>query len=356
MAQRAAAGGQALSPWWRHGTILVMGFGFAVLTLVTVLTYSNAPPIPARVVDSQGTQLFTRADIEGGQEVFLQHALMEHGTLWGHGAYLGPDYTAEYLHREVGIARDALARARFGKPFAALPSAEQAPIADTVRAELKANRYDPSTDTLTFSTGEAAASRALERYWADYFSRENTAPGLPPRSIVQPGEIRLLNAYFAWATWATVTNRPGETYTYTNNWPYDPDAGNHPSTQAYVWSALSLVVLLVGLGVTEHRFDPVTEHIVRHASSTARAAGPGGAVRSSGPLPVGLPRAAQRSCTRAGGDEATRPPGSRASTLHTSVVPDGRCCSAASGTMYSGRLRSRAESTGVKSAVVMVSP
>jgi len=249
MAQRAAAGGQALSPWWRHGTILVMGFGFAVLTLVTVLTYSNAPPIPARVVDSQGTQLFTRADIEGGQEVFLQHALMEHGTLWGHGAYLGPDYTAEYLHREVGIARDALARARFGKPFAALPSAEQAPIADTVRAELKANRYDPSTDTLTFSTGEAAASRALERYWADYFSRENTAPGLPPRSIVQPGEIRLLNAYFAWATWATVTNRPGETYTYTNNWPYDPDAGNHPSTQAYVWSALSLVSLLGGLGL-----------------------------------------------------------------------------------------------------------
>ena len=99
------------------------------------------------------------------------------------------------------------------------------------------------------STGQAAASRALEGYWADYFSKVASAPGLPPGSIGDPKEIRLLNAYFAWATWATVANRPGENYTYTNNWPYDPEAGNHPSTQAYVWSALSLVVLLGGLGL-----------------------------------------------------------------------------------------------------------
>ena len=87
-------------------------FGFTVLTVVTVLTYTNAPPIPRQVVDPTGAVLFTGEEIEGGQEVFLKHALMEHGTLWGHGAYLGPDYTAEYLHREVGIARDVLATAR----------------------------------------------------------------------------------------------------------------------------------------------------------------------------------------------------------------------------------------------------
>ncbi|HUL76538.1 MAG TPA: cbb3-type cytochrome c oxidase subunit I, partial [Vicinamibacteria bacterium] len=223
--------------------------GFTVLTVVTVLTYTNAPPIPQKVVDPAGALLFGGDEIERGQEVFLKHALMEHGTLWGHGAYLGPDYTAEYLHREVGIARDVLATARFAKPFAALSPAEQSPVADEVRAELKVNRYDASTGTLTFSAGEVAASRALEAYWVDYFTKENSVPGLPPGSISDPGEIRLLNAYFAWATWATVANRPGESYTYTNNWPYDPDAGNHPSIQAYVWSALSLVALLGGLGL-----------------------------------------------------------------------------------------------------------
>jgi len=80
-----------LSPWWRHAVILVMAFGFSLLTVVTVLTYTNAPPIPGRVTDAAGSTLFTRENVEHGQEVFLKHGLMEHGTLWGHGAYLGPD-------------------------------------------------------------------------------------------------------------------------------------------------------------------------------------------------------------------------------------------------------------------------
>ena len=238
-----------ISAWWRHGTLLVMIFGFSVLTIVTVLTYTNAPPIPRRVVDPSGNLLFTGDDVERGQEVFFQHALMEHGTLWGHGAYLGPDYTAEHLHREVGIARDVQAGSRFGKTFTALSPDEQAIVADDVRAELKRNRLDAGTDTLTLSRGEAAASRELEAYWADYFSRGDLAPGLPPGSIEDRREIQLLNAYFTWATWATVANRPGKDYTYTNNWPYDPDAGNRPSSQAYLWSALSLVALLAGLGL-----------------------------------------------------------------------------------------------------------
>jgi nitric oxide reductase subunit B len=238
-----------LSPWWRHGALLVMIFGFATLTVVTVLTYTNAPPIPARVVDPAGELLFSGDDIQAGQEVFLKHGLMEHGTLWGHGAYLGPDYTAEHLHREVQIARDAVAAQRFGKPFAGLSPAEQVPVADAVRADLKVNRYDPGSGTLVLSALQVAATRALEGYWGHYLSGEKEAPGLPPRSIADPGEVRLLNAYFTWATWATVANRPGEDYTYTNNWPYDPDAGNRPSTQAYVWSALSLVALLGGLGL-----------------------------------------------------------------------------------------------------------
>ena len=245
----ASAPQTPLSPWWRHGTILVMIFGFSVLGIVTALTYSNAPPIPSRVTAPSGQLLFTGEDVERGQEVFFKHALMEHGTLWGHGAYLGPDYTAEHLHREVQIAREAIASGRFGKSFGSLSEAEQGMVGNSVRAELKENRYDPSSGTLTLSSGETAATRALEGYWADYFSRANTAPGLAPKSIDDPEEIRLLNAFFTWATWATVTNRPAHDYTYTNNWPYDPDAGNRPSTQAYVWSGLSLVALLVGLGL-----------------------------------------------------------------------------------------------------------
>src|SRR5215470_328162 len=106
---RPAAPQPPLSPWWRHGAILVMIFGFSVLGVVTALTYKNAPPIPAKVLDASGQFLFTREDIERGQEVFFAHGLMEHGSLWGHGAYLGPDYTAEHLHLTYQVARHAVA-------------------------------------------------------------------------------------------------------------------------------------------------------------------------------------------------------------------------------------------------------
>jgi nitric oxide reductase subunit B len=226
-----------------------MIFGFSTLAIVTALTYSNAPPIPGQVLDASGRVLFTRTDITDGQEVFLKHGLMEHGTLWGHGAYLGPDYTAEHLHREVGLARDSIATQRFGRDYESLSQSERAQVSDAVRAELKVNRFNPADDTLTLTAAQTAATQKLEAYWASYFSDINKAPGLPAKYIDDPRELHHLNAFFTWATWATVTNRPGQNYTYTNNWPYDPDAGNRPSTDAYVWSALSLVSLLAGLGL-----------------------------------------------------------------------------------------------------------
>jgi nitric oxide reductase subunit B len=238
-----------LSPWWRHAVILVAFVGFSVLTVVTVLTYTNAPPVPVRVLDSAGHALFTGDEIERGQEVFLKYGLMEHGTLWGHGAYLGPDYTAETLHRQTAVARDFVARERLGRPYAELNDDERAMVTQAVQRDLKQNRYDPATAELVLSPSQVVAWSELTRFWAEYFTRDNSAPGLPAKYIDNPDELRLLGTYFDWATWAAVTNRPGLDYTYTNNWPYDPEAGNTPSTQAYVWSALSLVALLAGLGL-----------------------------------------------------------------------------------------------------------
>ena len=240
---------KALSPWWRTAAILVMIVGFSVLSLVTVLTYTNAPPIPGKVVDAAGRVVFTGDDIRRGQEVFLRYNLMEHGSLWGHGAYLGPDYSAEYLHRLTEIAEDIIATGEYGKPFARLAAGEQSAVASRMRRALKENRYDPGSATLVFSPGEVAAYAVQRREWSDYFTRKGAAPGLPADYIKDPAERQALSAYFAWAAWATVANRPGKDYSYTNNWPYDPVAGNTPSVEAYVWSALSLVTLLGGLGL-----------------------------------------------------------------------------------------------------------
>ncbi len=238
-----------LSHWWRHATILVMIFGFATLSILTVMTYTNAPPIPLKVVDEKGEVLFSKQNIDAGQDVFLKYALMEHGTLWGHGAYLGPDYTAEYLHREAEIVQGVISQNKFGNSYNNLTPEQKTFVSQELITELKTNRYDATTGQLTFFPGEATAYQELFAYWTDFFTKENGAPGLPVNYINNPEELKNLTAYFAWATWATVTNRPNEDYTYTNNWPYEPLVGNHPSSQAYIWSALSLVTLLSGLGL-----------------------------------------------------------------------------------------------------------
>jgi len=239
----------ALSPWWRRGVLIVMLCGFGLLGLVTVKTYQGAPPIPATVVDEAGQQLFTADDIERGQDVFLKYGLMEHGTLWGHGAYLGPDYSAEYLHRTVEIGRDTLAQARYGMDFRALDEPRSLEIGQALQRALKQNRYDPATSTLRFTVVEAASFRAQRAEWANYFDGSTPAAGLPRGFISDEGELRDLTTYFAWAAWATTALRPGTDYSYTNNWPYDPEAGNTPTASAYFWSASSLVVLLCGLGL-----------------------------------------------------------------------------------------------------------
>jgi nitric oxide reductase subunit B len=239
----------SLSPWWKHATILVMIIGFSVLSFVTVLTYTNAPPIPEKVADVTGTVIFTGADILKGQEVFLKYGLMEHGSLWGHGAYLGPDYSAEYLHRLSEVARDRIAIEKYGKLFAQLSPDEQSVASARTATALKENRYDAVTRTLRLSSGEVDAYRIQLPEWGEYFSKKDAAPGLPDNYIQNPAEIKTLTAYFAWAAWATTANRPGKDYSYTNNWPYEPLAGNRPSTGTYVWSALSLITLLSGLGL-----------------------------------------------------------------------------------------------------------
>ncbi|MGV8943002.1 nitric-oxide reductase large subunit [Thermomonas sp.] len=236
-----------LSPWWLRSIGMVMVIGFGVLIAITVLAYRNAPPIPGKVVDSQGATLFTGEDIGNGQAVFLKYGLMDNGSIWGHGAYLGPDYSADVLHRMGEAAASVLAPQEFGKPIAQLDPAQRAGLQAAVAVVLKTNRYDPATDTLTLTPAETAAWQEQPGYWADYFKHPERNGGLKPNLITDSTELRQFSAFVTWTAWASVANRPGEAFSYTNNFPFDPSVGNVAIPGALLWSALSLLVLLAGI-------------------------------------------------------------------------------------------------------------
>ena len=238
-----------LSLWWRRGAILVIVLGFALLIFLTAKSYYTAPPIPEKAVLAEGQVVFTKEDVQAGQGVFLKYGLMDNGTIWGHGAYLGPDFSASYLHNLSVDAQQSLAESSFQKPYDALTLPEQQAVQLQVTDLLKENRYDPESGVLILTAAEAASFQRQIQVWTDYFASTTSSSGLKQNLISHPEEIKQLTAFFAWSAWASVAQRPDKPYSYTNNFPYDPSVGNTATADTVLWSALSLIALLGGLGL-----------------------------------------------------------------------------------------------------------
>ena len=222
---------------WVQGVALVMIFGFLVMGILAYRTYTASMPMPDKVVSQSGDVLFTSAQITHGQELFQARGLQEYGSVLGHGAYLGPDYTAEYLR----MATDDVA-AQWRAQGLVDPR-------DRVVAEFRTNRYSPDTKTLVFTDRQAKAFGDIQRHYAAYFGENATKYGLLPRMITDTTEIHDMTAFFAWTAWASAAERPGHNYSYTNNWPAERRVDNGPTAQLIVWSALSLIALLGGIGI-----------------------------------------------------------------------------------------------------------
>lgn len=231
--QARVADFQGLGP----SAVLVFLFGFFVLGLLAYRTYSGQPPIPERVVGPDGAVVYTGDEIREGQKVFLRNGLMQYGSIFGHGGYLGPDYTADYLRRSALAVRES-----YGGE-----SSDRA-RAQTI-SDYKENRYDPESRTLEFSAAQAGAFEEVREHYGRFFSEPTTKFRLRPEAITDPREIKKLTAFFSWSAWAAATTRPGTSYTYTNNWPPEQLVGNQPSANVVVWSVLSLIALLGGIGL-----------------------------------------------------------------------------------------------------------
>lgn len=239
---------EKLSPWWRRGVFIILLVEFALLIWVSTGTYLRnvGPPVPDQVVDSSGKQVFNGDDIRAGQQVFLKYALLDNGTVWGHGAYLGPDFSAEYLHQLALEVSDFLSLQRDNRSFQQLTAVEQAALRPLVNNFLAENRYNEQTHTLQYTQPESVSFQKQIAQWGDYFSGSLASRGLPQKTIQNKDELRQLTAFFSWAAWATTANVPGQNYSYTNNFPYEPLVGNGPSSPAILWSTLSLIALLAG--------------------------------------------------------------------------------------------------------------
>ncbi len=224
-------------------------FGAIAITLVGGwYTYEAAPPYPEKIVGPDGQPLTDREGLFRGQAVWQKYGLMDNGSVWGHGTYRGSDYTATTLHLMGQFMRDFRAREKYGRPYDELAEEQKSAVDRLVIEEIKENRYDEQTGTLTLTDAQVDALHRIRQHWDQVFSKGDVNTAISVDVVKSADERKDLADFFFWTAWAAGTKRPGKELTYTNNWPPDRSVGNDLAPQAVVWSIVSLLGLMLALG------------------------------------------------------------------------------------------------------------
>lgn len=234
--------------WWGPLTFIfiisVLGVG-----MIGFQTYNDAPPT-AKFISEKGDVIISEDMIVDGQIVFHKYALMEYGSFFGDGAQRGPDFTAEALHLTSVYMTDYYVQ-KFKDDKGVAPDAfEEKIITQMVKEELKKNRFDEKSNAVVLSDAQADAIGKLRKYYTDIYIDQNTDNSFPPANYISDRqEVSNLSAFFFWGAWVCVAERPGKNFSYTHNWPFDPGAGNTPTSPVVLWSVLGLLGFVLACGI-----------------------------------------------------------------------------------------------------------
>lgn len=249
-------GGNVMGEYKKYwiAVVAVLIIGFSILGYLGTDVYHQAPPVPTAYVSQDGQVLFTKEDILHGQSAWQSTGGQSVGTVLGHGAYQAPDWTADWLHKEVSIMLDIKSQEAFGVLYNQLGTAQQAAVKEVVKEEYLGSAVRDD-GTVVLSPERITAMNITGRYFVelygdnpeltltrDHFAmKDNTLPELQDRIDMA--------RFFFWTTWMASTQRPGTDATYTNNWPHEPLLDHNPTPESVAWSVVSVIILLCGIGV-----------------------------------------------------------------------------------------------------------
>lgn len=234
--------------WWGPLTFILI-ISLLGVGMIAFQTYTDAPPMVG-FRDMKGQPVFDQKVIERGQEVFHKYALMEYGSYFGDGAQRGPDFTAQALHKINEFMNQFYQKEFVGKNGRNPNAAEMSQIAEQVRMDLKKNGYTGDGTLVPLNDAQVYAHERLRKFYTDIFIDQNEGVGFPPKDYIKDRkEVDELASFFFWGAWVCVTERPGSTFSYTHNWPYDPKSGNTPTAPVIVWSVLGMLAFVLMCGI-----------------------------------------------------------------------------------------------------------
>tara|TARA_R110002050_G_scaffold275455_1_gene420222 strand:+ start:27455 stop:29683 length:2229 start_codon:yes stop_codon:yes gene_type:complete len=239
--------------WLAFISVVVLSF----ITLIWIGTevYQTQPPIPETVIIKETKEiLYTKEDIQTGQNVWESIGGMEVGSIWGHGSYVAPDWTADWIHKEAVFMLEAWAKNDFNTKYDDLDVEQKAALKARLIKDIKTNTFLESDKSITISENRLAAIKENIKHYSSIFSEGKEEYAIPKGALVNPEKLEQLNAFLFWTSWAASTNRPEKDYTYTSNWPHEPLIDNNITKGSLVWSGLSVVLLLLFIGILTYYY------------------------------------------------------------------------------------------------------
>jgi nitric oxide reductase subunit B len=219
---------------------------FIVFFWATAVTYEQAPPQPERFTDPSGAATMTGADVVAGKAGFQKADLMDYGSLYGMGSYFGQDYTAYALRRLASLTKDNLAQAQFSKNFDALAPEQQDAIRGAMRRQLQG--IDLTRREVALPAELAAAIVTLRSEIAKNLATADLATGWTPAHSLSREEAHQTGDFLIYSALTTVARRPDTTSSWTQNWPHDPEVGNTPTINTFIWTWISFCFTFLCFG------------------------------------------------------------------------------------------------------------
>ena len=163
---------QTLSnPKVRAILLFFIALTFGVLVFGGYLINREKPPVPETILAPSGQVIFSGEDIFEGRELYFSRGGQHIGSIWGHGSYLAPDWSADYLHRmglflaarHLGLTLEEAKRFT-QKDFDAVDALPRSRLSALVQEEINANRSDPKGRILRLPTRQTEAVITLTAY------------------------------------------------------------------------------------------------------------------------------------------------------------------------------------------------
>ncbi len=221
---------------------------FAILGWVGLEIFRQAPPIPREVVTADGNVFIAEEQVMDGQNVWQAMGGMQVGSIWGHGSYVAPDWTADYLHRESLFILNDWTAGQYGLDGATLPADQKAVMLARLQELMRKNTYDETTGRITLHPVRARAFEDNLKHYAGIFSNGSPEYAIQRGAQSDPGKLRDLTSFFFWTSWASAANRPNDTISYTSNFPSEPLVANVPTSSSIIWTGVSVILLIGSIG------------------------------------------------------------------------------------------------------------